>query len=158
MEQKLASRFVHTPSRLRTPVPNPTIPANIPNIVFTSCGPRKIQSGKCGNTFEGERIHFWDLTERIQWLGQKRIFFVLLHFYIDTCARRRWMHNAIRDRVIHRVKRVNRRRETFKEIKPANRTIQIDISTVSNIWPRLYDRPIKSNFTCLPLLWYYRAI
>ena len=55
MEQKLASRFVHTPSRLRTPVPDTTIPANIPNIVFTSCGPRKIQSGKCGNTFEGER-------------------------------------------------------------------------------------------------------
>lgn len=116
MEQKLASRFI-PPSLPRTPVPDATIRTNIPireKIVFTSCGPGKIQSGKCRNTFE--RI----FTANIYSGSVKGGSFYYTFISTRVLVERRWIHNAIRDRVIYRVKRVNRQREIFKEIKLAN--------------------------------------
>lgn len=75
---------------------------------------------------------------------------------------RRWIHNAIRDRVIYRVKRVNRQREIFKEIKLANWTIQIDISTVQYLteafWSTNQIRPISCISPLFDIIEQYNMI
>lgn len=158
MEQKLASRFI-PPSLPRTPVPDATIRTNIPireKIVFTSCGPGKIQSGKCRNTFE--RI----FTANIYSGSVKGGSFYYTFISTRVLVERRWIHNAIRDRVIYRVKRVNRQREIFKEIKLANWTIQIDISTVQYLteafWSTNQIRPISCISPLFDIIEQYNMI